>query len=122
MDDPTTPNVVKLFPDAPDPEPLLRRWKRLANTFPSVHRAVVGAVVNDRWPAEDLTPGSLDAYLGTVHAHNGLKWSASFLLEVWSPGSVWHHVPRWSPVMAWSAWDSKHRKAWQAWCAEPHFF
>lgn len=116
-------NVVVLFPgkEPPKPKPersALYRWQKLALTFPSV----VAAVAGHHWPTEKLTPGSLDAYIATVHAHNGLRWSASFLLAVWKPGARWHNVPAWNPVAALHCWDSKHRKAWQDWCADPKVF
>ena len=111
-------NVVQLHPDAEPELSPLERWQQLAMTFPSVLRAAAGP----HWPSDALTPGSLDAYLGTVHSHGGLRWSASFLLELWRPGQTWHHAPRWSPLQALGAWDSQHVAAWRRWVLCPESF
>ena len=132
MADDLPENVVELFPGREEQEPTrlqkslqkwepetaLQRWQKLALTFPSVIRALV----SPNWPHEELTPGTLDAHVASVHSHNGLRWSASFLLAVWKPDARWHHAPAWNPVSAMNCWDSKHRKAWQAWCADPKVF
>lgn len=119
MDQPPT-NVVDLFPEQEQPVVLapIERWRELALTFPSIHRAATG----DFWPAPELTPGSLDAFVGTIRVHNGLKWSASFMLELWRPGVAWMNTPRWSPVLALQSWDSEHRAAWRRWTVLPEWF
>lgn len=114
----TPNNVVQLHPAQPPQPTALERWQELARTFPSVARAAS----SPGWPSDKLSPGSLDAYLGTVHAHSGLRWAASFLLELWRPGQAWHHAPRWSPAQALGAWDSDHVAAWRRWCVAPILF
>jgi len=114
-------NVIQLFAadKQPPKEPTaLMRWQKLALSFPSVAAALVG----NNWPTDTLTPESLDAYIGTVYAHNGIRWAASFLLAVWKPGHNWLNTPNWNPVSAMSCWDSWHKRSWQAWSADPVFF
>jgi len=113
-----TDNVVQLHAAQPPQPTALQRWQQLALRFPSVARAVGSPC----WPCDELTPDALDAYLGTIYAHGGLRWAGSFLLELWRPGACWQHAPRWSPVKALASWDSEHRAAWQGWCSAPVSF
>ena len=90
----------------------------IAERFPSLRtKPHTGCAGMGRYDAAKLDEWAHENW-NTLCSSSGAREAVRFILSLWSETHEWK-CGRFRLRLAWGAWDSEHRAAWQAWATDP---